>query len=108
MKKSKTNLRIKNSGTEHGMTADLDAPPGTQCSDASSSTQSAVESCRRFTLRRGLGFWELTFGGEKAVLKDEKGLAYVAYLLLNGPGEAVHALDMVTRIRAANGRHHGL
>ena len=37
---------------------------------------------RRYALRRGLGFWELTFEGRQAIFKHELGALYVACLLL--------------------------
>jgi hypothetical protein len=51
-------------------------------------------------LRRGLGFWDLTFAGQHAILKHEQGLAYVAYLLLNPPKEPIHGLALALKIRA--------
>jgi hypothetical protein len=59
-------------------------------------------------LRRGLGFWQLTFKGQHATLKHEQGLAYVAYLLLNPPDEPIHALDLATRIAVLNGKQVGM
>jgi hypothetical protein len=47
---------------------------------------------------RGLGFWELTFNGQRAVLKHEKGIFYVAWLLYNPPEHPIHALDLMARV----------
>jgi hypothetical protein len=52
----------------------------------------------RFSLRRDLGFWQLTFEGQFAVIKHERGLLFVAYLLLNPPEHPIHAIDLVTKI----------
>jgi hypothetical protein len=54
----------------------------------------------RFSLRKDLGFWQLTFKGQQAIIKHEQGLNYVAYLLLNPPPEPIHALVLATRILA--------
>jgi hypothetical protein len=62
----------------------------------------------RYSLRKGLGMWELTFNGQNAILKHEQGLAYVAYLLLNPPAEPIHALDLATRIAAMDRKNVGL
>ena len=60
-----------------------------------------------FSLRQGLGVWELTFAGEKAILRHEQGLAYVGWLLAH-PGESILALDLVTQVAAANREHGGM
>ena len=52
----------------------------------------------RYSLRKGLGFWDLTFDGRHEILKHEQGLALVAYLLLNPPEEPIHALDLAVRV----------
>ncbi len=46
----------------------------------------------QYALRRGLGFWELTFEGRQAVFKHELGALYVACLLLDPPPEPIHAV----------------
>src|SRR6266566_1346912 len=62
----------------------------------------------RYALRKHLGYWELTFEGQKAILKHEQGIAYVAYLLLNPPPEPIHALDLATRIAVLSGKKIGI
>ena len=52
-----------------------------------------------YSLRRGLGLWQLTFGGRSTVLKHEQGILYVAYLLYHPPLEPIHALDLVARVQ---------
>ena len=48
----------------------------------------------RFALRRGLGFWELTFEGQRAVFKHDQGTLYVACLLLDPPQEPIHSVAL--------------
>ncbi len=62
----------------------------------------------RYSLRKGLGFWDLTFDGQHATLKHDQGLAYVAYLLTNPPTETIHALDLATRIAVITGKQVGI
>jgi hypothetical protein len=61
-----------------------------------------------YSLQRGLGFWDLTFNGQRTTLKHEQGLAYVSYLLMNPGCEPIHALDLATRVAAANGKATGI
>ena len=58
----------------------------------------------KYSLRKGAGFWELTFNGRQAAFKHDQGAAYVAYLLLNPPPEPLHALDLATRIAVLHGK----
>src|SRR5438552_11859173 len=60
--------------------------------------QHSTTPAPRYSLRKGLGCWELTFDGQHEILRHEQGLALVAYLLLNPPDEPIHALDLATRI----------
>jgi hypothetical protein len=55
-------------------------------------------------LRRGLGFWELTFEGQRAVFKHEQGALYVACLLLDPPPEPVHAIALALQARKMSGQ----
>src|ERR1051326_8459916 len=59
-----------------------------------------------YSLRRGLGVWELTFAGDKAVLKHEQGILYVAHLLRH-PHEPVHALELAARAAVSTDQHGG-
>jgi len=52
----------------------------------------------RYALRKGLGAWELIFEGRRAILKDEMGVPFVAWLLLNQPAEPVPALLLALRV----------
>ena len=57
-----------------------------------------------YSLKRGLGFWQLTFNGQSAIFRHEIGASYVAALLLNPPPRPIHGLDLATRMAAAEGR----
>src|SRR6266404_769147 len=50
------------------------------------------------SLRNDFGFWELTFGGQQAVLRCEPGAAYVAWLLANRSAQPIHALELAAAI----------
>jgi hypothetical protein len=56
-------------------------------------------STPRYALRKGCGRWEVTFEGERATFKDEKGAGYVAHLLLNPPAEPIHGLALALAVR---------
>src|SRR6266851_1322948 len=60
-----------------------------------------------YALRKGFGFWELTFDGQSAVFKHEQGAFYVAYLLANPPPEPIHGLALALKIRAIRGTAAG-
>ncbi|MCX6926261.1 MAG: hypothetical protein NT154_24100 [Verrucomicrobia bacterium] len=62
---------------------------------------------RQYALRRGLGFWELTFEGRQAVFKHELGALYVACLLLEPPQEPIHAVALALKARDLNGQGPG-
>src|SRR2546430_1992075 len=53
----------------------------------------------RYSLRQGLGLWQLTFEGRPALLKHEKGIYYVAYLLLPPPPHPIHGLNLAFRVQ---------
>ena len=58
----------------------------------------------RHALRRDLGFWQLTFEGETAMLKHEQGIFYVAWLLHHPPEEPIHAVALAIEVRARYGK----
>ena len=62
---------------------------------------------REYTLRRGLGFWELTFEGRQAIFKQELGALYVACLLLDPPPEPIHAVALALKAREFGGQALG-
>src|SRR5881396_3279101 len=64
-----------------------------------STINSQLSTAGAHSLRRDLGFWRLTFGGQRAILKHEQGLAYVAWLLSH-PGDPIHGLALALKIRA--------
>jgi hypothetical protein len=51
----------------------------------------------RYAIRKGLGVWTIIFDGKEIVVKHEKGIFYVAWLLQH-PGESIHALDLMAKI----------
>ena len=61
----------------------------------------------QYALDRGLGLWELTFEGRKAIFKDEQGALYVACLLLAPPEEPIHALALALKARKMAGQAAG-
>ncbi len=61
----------------------------------------------RYALRRGLGFWELTFEGRPAIFKHEQGAQYVACLLLDPPCEPIHAVALALKAREISGKPAG-
>jgi hypothetical protein len=62
---------------------------------------------RRYALRRGLGFWELTFEGRQAIFKHEQGALYVACLLLDPPSEPIHAVALALKAREMDSQAPG-
>jgi hypothetical protein len=60
-----------------------------------------------YALRRGVGFWQLTFEGRQAVFKHELGALYVACLLLDPPGEPIHAVALALKARDISGQAPG-
>ncbi len=48
----------------------------------------------RYSLRKGLGCWELVLDGRRATVDDVRGVHIVAYLLRNPPPERIHAVDL--------------
>ena len=62
----------------------------------------------RYALRRGLGFWELTFEGRQAIFKHEMGALYVACLLLDPPSEPIHAVALALKAKEMGGQAPGL
>ncbi len=62
----------------------------------------------RYAIHKGLGVWKLTFDGQDADLKHEKGIFYVAWLLTNPPQNPIHALDLAAKIPELCRKHLGL
>jgi len=52
----------------------------------------------RCSLHNQDGFWQLTFDGRSAVLKQHPALFYVAWLLAKAPAEPVSALDLAGHV----------
>ena len=53
-----------------------------------------------YALRRDQGFWHLTFGGRGAILRHERGLAYVAFLIMDPTEEPIHGLALTFKVQA--------
>jgi hypothetical protein len=51
------------------------------------------------------GFWELSFGGQRAVLPQHQGLFYVAFLLANPHGAPIPAADLANEVFERYGEH---
>jgi hypothetical protein len=62
---------------------------------------------RTYALSRGLGFWDLTFVGRRAIFKHEQGALYVGWLLLHPPPEPIHAVALVLDARRLSGQAGG-
>jgi hypothetical protein len=60
-----------------------------------------------FSLRKGLGAWNLIFNRLSTVLKHEQGVSYVAYLLANPPLQPVHAVELLAKAQATASHHPG-
>ena len=58
---------------------------------------------RQYALSRGLGFWELTFEGRRAIFPHEPGVMYVAWLLLHPPPKPIHAVVLALNARTLFG-----
>jgi len=67
------------------------------------STTPTLQSAPRYALRRGLGFWDLTFAGQHATLKHEQGIFYVAFLLNNPPQQPLHGMALAVEVTATYG-----
>ncbi len=61
----------------------------------------------QYALRRGRGFWEVTFEGRHATFRHEQGALYVAWLLLHPPRKPIHALVLALKARALSGQTPG-
>ncbi len=55
-------------------------------------------------LRRTQGVWELTFKGRQATFKHELGALYVAFLLTERPGQALHGVALALKAREKLGQ----
>lgn len=62
----------------------------------------------RYSIRKGGDYWTITFDGQDAPKKHEKGLLYVAWLLTHPPKEPIHAMELVAKVPAIYRRQLGL
>ncbi len=53
-----------------------------------------IKTGPRYSLRKGLGCWELVLDGRRATVDDVRGVHIVAYLLRNPPPERLHAVNL--------------
>jgi hypothetical protein len=51
-----------------------------------------------YALRKGLGVWELYFDGQRVLLKHERGLFYVYWLLYHPDETPIHAIDLMAKV----------
>lgn len=52
----------------------------------------------RYALRKGLRVWELYFDYERALLKHERGIFYVHWLLYHPDETPIHAIDLMAKV----------
>jgi hypothetical protein len=69
-----------------------------QCEPVAGPLPKALPGEPRYSLRKGLGCWELVFAGRKATINNWRGVHIVAYLLQNPPVEPVHAVPLETKV----------
>lgn len=53
-----------------------------------------------YLLRKGVGYWDLVYHGERTVFRHEHGVYYIAFLLLHPPPEPIHGLALAMKTRA--------
>ena len=93
-KHRKQDMKTRQLTTEHDRTTDYEQLTG-------------LRDKEKYALRRGLGFWELTFEGRQAIFKHEQGALYVACLLLDPPPEPIHAVALALKARNMGGQAAG-
>jgi hypothetical protein len=119
----KTNLRISPKSKVQGPKSEalagslefqglsLESQGSSTCLMPSGARQLTTDHGQRdehpYALGRGLGFWELTFEGRRAIFKDELGALYVAYLLLEPPREPIPAVALAFKAKEKLGRPAG-
>lgn len=67
-----------------------------------------LNTTSHYSLVRGLGAWELVFAGQRAVLRHEQGILYVAYLLYHPPAQPLRAWELAARARAWKPSEQGI
>src|SRR5258708_26709476 len=86
------------------------AHPGRAATDAGAITSPLGQGRRRtrtmprYSLRKGLGVWQLLFDGEEALLQHEQGIHYVAWLLRHPAGMPLHGLELAAKAAQARAR----
>src|ERR1017187_4945128 len=61
---------------------------------AGQAVKKKLRSVGRYLLRKGRGMWKLVFNGMETVIKDCRGIALVAQLLLHTPVAGIHATEL--------------
>jgi hypothetical protein len=59
----------------------------------------------RFSLQNRFGFWELTFDGQFAVVPQDQGLFYVAWLLSHPCAAPIHGYELASEVYDLFGEH---
>jgi 7-cyano-7-deazaguanine synthase in queuosine biosynthesis len=54
-----------------------------------------------YRLTKDLGWWQLVFKGESAVVRDDRAVTFLNYLLKNPPDEPMHATELEVRALGA-------
>jgi hypothetical protein len=78
--------------------AQFTAPPPSIIHPARQPSTFNLQPSTRYALRKGLGLWHLIFDSKEAILKHERGLFYVAWLLYHPDETPIHALDLMAKI----------
>jgi hypothetical protein len=77
-------------------------------SAASSALDSELQAPTSYAIHKDGDCWTITFNGQAAAKKHEKGLLYVAWLLTNPPKDPIHAMELVAKVPAIYRRQLGL
>ena len=72
----------------------MQAAPASIAKAESGKRKAETNASPRYSLRKGLGCWELVLDGRRATVDDVRGVHIVAYLLRNPPPERIHAVDL--------------
>ena len=68
------------------------------CNDETCQSRLGTASSPPYQLRRGLGWWELALDRERGVIRDDRAMRLVVYLLKHPPVEAIHASVWENRV----------
>jgi hypothetical protein len=62
----------------------------------------------RYSIRRGLRIWHVTFDAQVTDIHHERGMFYAAELLLNPPEQPIHAIELIAKIPEFHRKQLGL